>query len=169
MACSPTCGKYISVFKETTKRSENDQNPDIILSGEGPELALKAVVTEQRHNETPSSALDNDITVFKRVSFDLKAVSSQATARERTIAGSKDKEWSKDPLLAASARTREYFLPGIGIDREVITADICRYLGNDALVRPGNYEVYIPEYLEDGDILKLLSRTPKPEKFNKDI
>ncbi|KAK8074263.1 hypothetical protein PG994_005162, partial [Apiospora phragmitis] len=28
-----------------------------------------------------------------------------------------------------------------GIDREVITADICRYLGNDALVRPGVYEV----------------------------
>jgi hypothetical protein len=25
--------------------------------------------------------------------------------------------------------------------REVIQADICRYLGNDALVRPGNYQV----------------------------
>lgn len=42
---------------------------------------------------------------------------------------------------AASARTNEYFVPKDGIDREVITADICRYLGNDALVRPGNYEV----------------------------
>jgi hypothetical protein len=31
-------------------------------------------------------------------------------------------------------------VPKDGIDREVITADICRYLGNDALVRPGNYE-----------------------------
>ena len=41
----------------------------------------------------------------------------------------------------ASARTNEYFVPKEGIDREVITADICRYLGNDALVRPGNYEV----------------------------
>ncbi|CAL3971073.1 hypothetical protein PZA11_007433 [Diplocarpon coronariae] len=40
----------------------------------------------------------------------------------------------------ASARTNEYFVPKDGIDREVITADICRYLGNDALVRPGNYE-----------------------------
>jgi len=40
----------------------------------------------------------------------------------------------------ASARTNEYFVPKEGIDREVITADICRYLGNDALVRPGNYE-----------------------------
>ncbi len=42
---------------------------------------------------------------------------------------------------AAQARTNEYFVPKDGIDREVITADICRYLGNDALVRPGQYEV----------------------------
>lgn len=40
----------------------------------------------------------------------------------------------------ASARQNEYFIPRDGIDREVITADICRYLGNDALVRPGTYE-----------------------------
>lgn len=38
-------------------------------------------------------------------------------------------------------RYNEYFLPGEGISREVIQADICRYLGNDALVRPGTYEV----------------------------
>lgn len=41
----------------------------------------------------------------------------------------------------ASGRTKDYFIPKDGIDREVITADICRYLGNDALVRPGSYEV----------------------------
>ncbi|KAK0753594.1 hypothetical protein B0T18DRAFT_424119 [Schizothecium vesticola] len=41
---------------------------------------------------------------------------------------------------AASARQNEYFVPRDGIDREVITSDICRYLGNDALVRPGTYE-----------------------------
>jgi hypothetical protein len=34
-----------------------------------------------------------------------------------------------------------YFVPGTGIDREVITTDICRYLGNDALVKPGPYTV----------------------------
>ena len=39
------------------------------------------------------------------------------------------------------ARQNKYFLPGDGIRREVITADICRYLGNDALVKPGQYEV----------------------------
>jgi hypothetical protein len=40
----------------------------------------------------------------------------------------------------AAARQNEYFVPRDGIDREVISADICRYLGNDALVRPGQYE-----------------------------
>ncbi|KAH6688901.1 hypothetical protein F5X68DRAFT_189672 [Plectosphaerella plurivora] len=39
-----------------------------------------------------------------------------------------------------AGRSNEYFVPRDGIDREVITADICRYLGNDALVRPGHYE-----------------------------
>lgn len=42
---------------------------------------------------------------------------------------------------AGVPRQNEYFVPRDGIDREVITADICRYLGNDALVRPGTYEV----------------------------
>lgn len=45
------------------------------------------------------------------------------------------------PQVPAGTRQNEYFVPRDGIDREVITADICRYLGNDALVRPGNYEV----------------------------
>ncbi|KAF4512687.1 hypothetical protein G6O67_000036 [Ophiocordyceps sinensis] len=41
---------------------------------------------------------------------------------------------------APATRQNEYFVPRDGIDREVISADICRYLGNDALVRPGHYE-----------------------------
>ena len=53
----------------------------------------------------------------------------------------RDRERDRRAAAAASARTNEYFVPKDGIDREVITADICGYLGNDALVRPGNYEV----------------------------
>lgn len=52
----------------------------------------------------------------------------------------RDRERDRRNAAAASARTNEYFVPKDGIDREVITADVCRYLGNDALVRPGNYE-----------------------------
>ncbi|KAH6656523.1 hypothetical protein BKA67DRAFT_158552 [Truncatella angustata] len=47
---------------------------------------------------------------------------------------------SNQPPPSASNRQNEYFVPRDGIDREVITADVCRYLGNDALVRPGVYE-----------------------------
>lgn len=47
-------------------------------------------------------------------------------------------------------RHNEYFIPGDGISREVIQADICRYLGNDALVKPGTHQVrYQPVYVED--------------------
>ena len=48
------------------------------------------------------------------------------------------------PPAAGVPRQNEYFLPRDGIDREVITADICRYLGPDALVRPGTYDVGAP-------------------------
>jgi len=44
------------------------------------------------------------------------------------------------PVSTPTSRQNEYFVPRDGIDREVISADICRYLGNDALVRPGHYE-----------------------------
>lgn len=47
----------------------------------------------------------------------------------------------------STSRQNEYFVSRDGIDREVISADICRYLGNDALVRPGHYEVcFIPPF-----------------------
>ncbi|OBT52374.1 hypothetical protein VE04_07734 [Pseudogymnoascus sp. 24MN13] len=39
-----------------------------------------------------------------------------------------------------SQRLATYFVPATGIDREVITTDICRYLGNDALVKPGQHK-----------------------------
>ena len=34
----------------------------------------------------------------------------------------------------------EYFLPGDGIDREVIQSEICRYLGQDATCKPGTHD-----------------------------
>jgi hypothetical protein len=43
------------------------------------------------------------------------------------------------------ARQSTFFINGDGIDREVITTDICRYLGNDAVVRPGIHQVRLSE------------------------
>ncbi|KAL4750893.1 hypothetical protein BDW72DRAFT_203516 [Aspergillus terricola var. indicus] len=48
-----------------------------------------------------------------------------------------------------TSRQNEYFIPGDGISREVIQADICRYLGNDALVRPGNHNEMIADLKAD--------------------
>lgn len=39
--------------------------------------------------------------------------------------------------MSQMSRSNQWFVPGDGIAREVITADIQRYLGPDALVRPG--------------------------------
>ena len=66
----------------------------------------------------------------------------------------------------ASARMNEYFVPKSGIDREVISADICRYLGNDAMVRPGAYEVYSILVNRFAFTLKLSFRIPKRGKFS---
>lgn len=70
-------------------------------------------------------------------------------------------------VLPQSTRQNEYFVPRDGIDREVITADICRYLGNDALVRPGNYEACRATVSPNGCSLRVfiltssLCRTPR--------
>lgn len=45
------------------------------------------------------------------------------------------------PPHSSVGRTGQFVIDAEGIDREVITADICRYLGNDALVKPGDVEV----------------------------
>ncbi|KAI0536059.1 von Willebrand factor type A domain-containing protein [Xylaria digitata] len=43
------------------------------------------------------------------------------------------------PARAPAYRSNEYFVPRDGIDREVITADIQRYLGPGASIKPGTY------------------------------
>lgn len=39
--------------------------------------------------------------------------------------------------MSGHAIVKEWFIPGDGIDRQVISSDIQRYLGSDATVRPG--------------------------------
>jgi hypothetical protein len=77
-----------------------------------------------------------EIAAFKRiVSLDSYALTTTGESyyQEGTERGS--------AKSGGTRMTNEYFIPKDGIDREVITADICRYLGNDALVRTGIYEV----------------------------
>jgi hypothetical protein len=44
--------------------------------------------------------------------------------------------YEDDEFHRGTTKYNDYFVPGIGIDREVIQHEICRYLGNDATVRP---------------------------------
>ena len=43
----------------------------------------------------------------------------------------------------SSGRRMTFVIHGHGIDREVITTDLSRYLGPDALIKPGTYKVRI--------------------------
>jgi hypothetical protein len=40
-------------------------------------------------------------------------------------------------VVSSTAHLKEYFIPRDSISRDVISADIRLYLGNDALLRPG--------------------------------
>ncbi|WEW55988.1 hypothetical protein PRK78_001423 [Emydomyces testavorans] len=51
--------------------------------------------------------------------------------------------------MAHAERQNEYFIEKDGISREVIQADICRYLGNDALVKPGVHQEMIADLKAD--------------------
>jgi hypothetical protein len=90
--------------------------------------------------------------------------------RENISTGSpRERERDRDRRSQmASARTNEYFIPRDGIDREIITADLCRYLGNDALVRTGNYEVYLQQLANFVILLILRFRIHKPERVSRD-
>ncbi len=60
---------------------------------------------------------------------------------------------------SSSQRKSTFFISGEGIDREVITTDICRYLGNDALVKPGVHQV---RYWVDGHSVAVFSIAERP-------
>jgi hypothetical protein len=56
--------------------------------------------------------------------------------------GGRDPERERDRRTQqASTKFNDYFIPKEGIDREVISEDLCRYLGKEARIRAGNYEV----------------------------
>ena len=64
----------------------------------------------------------------------------------------RDSRARPEEISGRPAPTNDYFLPGEDISREVITADICRYLGPDALVRPYRHQdVSSPKLLRSSD------------------
>jgi len=63
-------------------------------------------------------------------------------------------------MFPRPAPLNDYFLPGEGISREVITADICRYLGSNALVRPYRHkDVSSPNSFDPARLILKQGRT----------
>ena len=52
-----------------------------------------------------------------------------------------------DPRGARIPGLGEYFLPGDGIDRQVLQVELCKFLGSEAIARPGEYNVWQPHRL----------------------
>jgi hypothetical protein len=109
-------------------------NPD-----SGPTLPLK----KRQISETDLGEA-NDLTCFKRVRVISKSSRDKSGSLSQDINNTRsDKDKARTIEDESSWRTTS-FVNGAGIDREVITRDICRYLGNDALVKPGTYQVTTP-------------------------
>jgi hypothetical protein len=66
----------------------------------------------------------------------LRSVSRQSRRALSSASVSRDSKRVEMP----AERQNVYFIPEDGIIREVIQADICVYLGNDALVKPGIHQ-----------------------------
>lgn len=57
----------------------------------------------------------------------------------------REREYSSSTSTRGAA-LNEFFVDGDGINREVLQRELCKYLGADALCRPGTYNVR-PLYL----------------------
>ncbi|KAF4336997.1 hypothetical protein FBEOM_9115 [Fusarium beomiforme] len=86
---------------------------------------------------SPSPAL---LSTFSSISSSSSHPTSSSVISSPHINNMSRSSRNAPPTTSGTGRQNEYFVPRDGIDREVISADICRYLGNDALVRPGHYE-----------------------------
>lgn len=71
------------------------------------------------------------------------------------------------PSYSSAGRTGQFVIDAEGIDREVITADICRYLGNDALVKPGDVEVSRVEIFANAEMSRRTNGFVRTRERNK--
>jgi hypothetical protein len=76
--------------------------------------------------------------------------SNMATGSWQRTGSERNKERERDQrAAAASGKTNEFFVRKDDINRKAITADICCHFGNDALVRPRNYEASLRNHPDE--------------------
>ena len=103
-------------------------------------------IRESRSNQEPRTATrdirDNRDAPFARDPRSADAIRDPRSAdamrdtNTRTAPPVATRERTRDEEPRDGPRTNEYFLPGDGINRDVVTADICKYLGPDTLIKP---------------------------------
>ena len=76
-----------------------------------------------------------------------RAERDRVRERERERAAERDDTRRREPAREPPRRSQlnEYFVDGEGIHREVMQMEICKYLGSEAISRPGDYNVRILE------------------------
>lgn len=115
-----------------------------------PKVAYEYDSDEQNHQHKDKN--EPDVRVEKSAAADEASdgsdISSGIFAAPETSTSNRPENETLQHLRwppANNHRQTEYFVPGEGIDREVIANEICQYLGKDALVRPGTYQVGVSE------------------------
>lgn len=114
-------------------------------------FALQTVESEdkdERGSESDSSAQSMDV-ISNQDERGNNNIHSEEPATSYSMLGTD--EMTALPVNNPNTRINngliEQFIPRDGIDREFITAHICSYLGPEALVRPGHYEVRKNKYI----------------------
>ncbi len=119
------------------------RDPRDTVYGRDPRAAVESIVPRdlrdtayERDTRTPppgATRVPRDLLAYdSRDSISVRLPVDRRDVRDpRSVL---DPSRSRDP--ANYGRASDYFLPAEDINREVITTDICKYLGPDALVRP---------------------------------
>jgi len=115
------------------------------------QLALFALpIAKNREDEAMDSEEEHSDSVDDEVTLLSNPFTGQEVEEEKSPSKSTDKEDSQSerpvtfasvPVFPSNPGHSIFFINGDGINRDVITTDICRYLGNGTLIKPGAFEV----------------------------
>ncbi|RSL66746.1 hypothetical protein CEP54_003555 [Fusarium duplospermum] len=148
----PFCFTIIAVSDRSSwkKHVYGDLRPYSHVGRHQQQLALFALPELEPNDESdPSDEEASDAECIAARSDSSKIHRNEDAPTQDPPPVSTTREIPARPEIPNSGRQKEYFVPRDGIDREVISADICLYLGNDALVRPGHYEAMIEDLKAD--------------------
>jgi hypothetical protein len=125
--------------------TQDDRQQSVLFPNEGREY-----VRGTDSQSSWSTQYSRDSRSSRSTQYSSDSRQSRSTQYSRDSDSSRPTQYSNDSRQSRSTQDsidsrqiaresslhRDYFLPGDDINREVISYEICRYLGNDAIVRP---------------------------------